>query len=217
MSEYYTWDNIVDIPKKPGIYAWYFSPDLTKYDVERLIDDLNCLRDKTGDKKAQQKLVIDFLNRNIFDYYSNSPYLAIIEGALKPTYKGELEQSMQPSVNLIDRILDKPDRLKSLRNILRSLHPMFGNPIYLGQSKNLNIRIGDHKKQIQKYKNQGLYDRDQEDDEANRNTFASEICQRKLPVTRLVVATHVIEYDGGEYIDIENILNRMYYPIFGRN
>jgi hypothetical protein len=214
MSEYYKWENIVDIPEKPGIYAWYFSPDLTNYDIEKLINDL---RGETKDGQARRELVIKFLNKNIFSYYSNLPYMVIIEGSLKPTYKGQLEQATQPSVDLIDRILERPQRLKSLQNILAGLHPMFGNPIYVGKSSNLNIRIKEHKKQIQRYKNRGLYDRYPENEEAEKNTFASEICKRNLPVARLVVATHVVEYSDCEYTDIENILNRMYYPIFGRN
>jgi hypothetical protein len=75
MSEYYKWENIVDIPEKPGIYAWYFSPDLTNYDIEKLINDL---RGETKDGQARRELVIKFLNKNIFSYYSNLPYMVII-------------------------------------------------------------------------------------------------------------------------------------------
>ena len=48
-------------------------------------------------------------------------------------------------------------------------------------------------------------------------SFAERIQARKIPPARLFVVTEIVEGDTGAFLDIENVLNRLHFPLLGRN
>lgn len=211
--ELYEWAEIVNVPSKPGVYAWYYRPELTEFDLEETINRLqsNC---KSGNEADGKKVVETFLAEKIFQYFQEDPYRVKLEGPLKPRYKGELRHAPFPSPALIDRIIENPDRLRTIKEVLETSSPEFASPIYIGMSENLGERLEQHRKLIQKCRENKLEKRSGDSREHN---FAFQICQRNIVPTRLFVAVRIIDGLDNRYVDIENILNRIHYPLFGRN
>lgn len=85
------WADIVNAPALPGVYAWYYSPEITDYDLEQTITQLKACRDT--DRSAAEELVRAALDSRIFKHFREDPYQALIEGPLKPTYTGTLEHT----------------------------------------------------------------------------------------------------------------------------
>ena len=44
-----------------------------------------------------------------------------------------------------------------------------------------------------------------------------EVCRRNILPAQLFVVINIIKDNGKRYIDLENILNRIHYPLLGRN
>ena len=55
------------------------------------------------------------------------------------------------------------------------------------------------------------------DIESGDHSFALEIVTRRLVPTRLFVAIKTIPTDDNDYVDIENILNRINFKLICRN
>lgn len=211
------WADIVNAPALPGVYAWYYSPEITDYDLEQTISRLKEYRD--ADRSAAEALVRETLDNRVFRHFREDPYKAVIEGPLKPTYTGTLEHMFRISSGLVGRIVDDPDRLRTIRNVLDMSAPMFASPLYMGMAKDLRIRLATHKSLIERYRRHHRQEAEPiRDTEAG---FAWQIAKRKIPPDRLIVFTcttaATTAADDKTAVDIENILNRVYYPILGRN
>lgn len=208
------WADIASAPTAPGVYAWYYSPQITDYDLEAAIADIRAKReDHRADAECTARTLLD---ERIFKQFREEPYKAVVEGPLKPTYSGSLEHAFEVSAGLISRLVQDPERLRSLRNILDQSAPMFASPLYIGMSFNLRERLSRHKSLIEKYRVARLNEtRPQRNSDAG---FAWQIAKRQVPPDRLFVFTCVISVDDEDTaIDIEHVLNRLYYPILGRN
>lgn len=207
------WADIVNAPALPGVYAWYYSPEITDYDLEQTISRLKECRET--DRSTAEALVRETLDNRVFRHFREDPYQAVIEGPLKPTYSGTLEHTFRVSGGLVQRIVDDPDRLRTIRNVLDMSAPMFASPLYMGMATELRTRLATHKSLIERYRR--LH---RQEAEPARNTdagFAWQIAKRKIPPDRLIVFTCTTAADDKTAVDIENILNRIYYPILGRN
>jgi hypothetical protein len=207
------WADIVNAPALPGVYAWYYSPEITDYDLEQTISRLKECRD--ADRSGAEALVRETLDNRVFRHFREDPYQAVIEGPLKPAYTGTLEHTFRVSGGLVQRIVDDPDRLRTIRNVLDMSAPMFASPLYMGMATELRTRLATHKSLIERYRR--LH---RQEVEPARNTdagFAWQIAKRKIPPDRLIVFTCTTPADDKTAVDIENILNRIYYPILGRN
>ena len=207
------WADIVNAPALPGVYAWYYSPEITDYDLEQTIAQLKACRDI--DRPAAQALVRTTLDNRIFKHFREDPYQARIEGPLKPTYTGTLEHTFEVSSGLVQRIVEDPDRLRTIRDVLDMSAPMFASPLYMGMAGELRTRLATHKALIERYRR--LH---RQGDEPARNSdagFAWQVAKRRIPPDRLIVFTCTTAADDKTAVDIENILNRIYYPILGRN
>ena len=212
-TERYEWAEIVNVPNKPGVYAWYYRLELTKLDLEKTIDEIQSNREN-GDKEQVKKMVQTFLDKRIFQYFQEDPYKVLVRGPLKPYYEGELRHNPSPSDALIDRIIEDPDRLRTIKEVLEASSPELASPLYIGMSKNLGRRLEQHRRLIDKYRENRLETYSGESQDQN---FAFQICQRNILPTRLFVAVRIINGPDNRYVDIENILNRIHYPLFGRN
>ena len=91
---------------------------------------------------------------------------------------------------------------------------MFASPIYLGMSDNLRNRLAGHKALIERYRSPNM--RRGRPGTADAG-FAWQVAQRRIPPERLFVYTCVTESGSGIELDLENVLNRIFYPILGRN
>lgn len=222
----YPWNQITNIPVKPGVYAWYYLPEITDYDLHNTIEKLNTLKEK-ADLELASELVQDFLYKNIFRYFEEEPYNASLTGALKPKYEGKLEHKPSISQSLIERIVEIPERLATIKKVLEVSAPDFASPLYIGMSNKLGKRLKAHQKLIEKYRSENLSeDRPQvlnsvkirENQEFYDKSFALEVCRRNIPPSRLFVIVNILDEEiDKNYLDIENILNRIHYPLLGRN
>lgn len=217
----YQWQEISDIPKEPGVYAWYFSPEITDFDLSKTIQSLHSLKEERNFDLAK-KTVQDFLSKNIFRYFEEDPYEALLNGSMKPKYQGKLHHIPTLSSSLIDRILEEPERLKSVKTVLANSAPYFASPLYIGMAEKLGKRLMQHKKLIEKYRSElliedGLRLSPEHLDDYN-HSFAFEVCKRQIIPSRLFVAVNILQdKELKQYVDIENILNRIHFPLFGRN
>lgn len=207
------WADIVNAPALPGVYAWYYSPEITDYDLEQTISRLIAYRDT--DRVAAEELVRTTLDSRIFQHFREEAYRANIEGPLKPTYTGTLEHTFKVSAGLVGRIVDDPDRLRTIRDVLDMSAPNFASPLYMGMAGELRSRLATHKTLIEKYRRL-----QRQGEEPVRNSdagFAWQVAKRRIPPDRLIVYTCTTAADAKTAVDIEHILNRIYYPILGRN
>lgn len=212
--EKYLWADLANAPAEPGVYAWYYSPQITDYDLDAAISSIKSK--KAEDRTEAERSAETLLDERIFKHFREEPYRAVIDGPLKATYSGPLEHTFEISSGLVSRLVDDPERLRSLRNILDRSAPIFASPLYIGMSVNLRARLGKHKSLIEKYR---LAHRKETLPQRNSEAgFAWQIAKRQVPPDRLVVFTCIIgNGDENAAVDIENVLNRLYYPILGRN
>lgn len=210
----YKWNNIssANIQNKPGIYAWYYDITLSKPDINRLIEKLN---NKDNDGYTDKKLEVQvFLEKHLFGYFRESPYEAKLNGSLMPTFQGRLSHVDSVSNSLVERVLDEPSILFEVKAILAETSLFFSSPIYIGMSDDLYSRVTKHKILIEKFKreqvtNQNFTDRDE--------SFAARIVARGMIETRLILVVKYTEGNNNISNITENILNRINYPILGRN
>lgn len=208
----FKWEEVGDVPSKPGIYAWYYELTITLYDINRVTEQVTSYRD-AGDLLKAENLINKFLHDFVFQYFAEDPYRASIGGPLKPKYEGKLKHISETSDALISRIVENPERLHTIREILSGSVPTFGSPIYIGMSSNLRRRISTHKRLITKLRSTESANFGTERDQS----FAHRVAERDLIPTRLRVAVKELSSSESEYVDAENILNRINFPILGRN
>ena len=214
-SKVLNWSEVSRCPESPGIYAWYFRPELTDHDIHKLIESINSGSDESI------RVVEDFFHERLFKYFRQKPYKVKLSGSLKPNYEGNIEHIQKISSGLIERIIEKPDRLFAIRDLLQKSTPMFASPLYVGMSKNLKYRISQHCSFIKQLRERSsnpfanTYQFNITDEERN---FAERVVEKELPSSRLFLTYQVTDStDENIHVDLENIINRIYYPIFGRN
>lgn len=210
----YSWHEIGDVPAQPGVYAWYYTPEITSFDLEHVMAEVESL--KTCDSLVSAKNAVrTFLDDSVFRYFREQPYSAQLRGPLKPRYEGRIEHVPTLSESLLDRIVEEPARLATIREVLETSAPLFASPIYIGMAEKLRFRLKRHKTLIEKYGE--LPDLGSSEEDQRDQSFAREIRTRNIPPSRLFVVARVISGPSGSYVDIENILNRIHYPLLGRN
>lgn len=216
--EIYEWTEIASAPNVPGVYAWYFNLEITQFDLDNTIRTLEKLRDMENKVEARQT-VHEFLQRIIFRFFKEEPYSAVLKGPLKPHYKGILEHQSSLSDTLVDRIIEDPNRLFTMKRVLESSAPRFANPIYIGMAHKLRDRLKTHKQLIERYREKRLnrVGTPGGENKSPDQSFAYQVCEREILPSRLFVVVQRLEDCGNHYVDIENILNRIYYPLLGRN
>ncbi len=205
------WADIGNAPEASGVYAWYYSPEITDFDLDSTIKAVQSAPERTEAERAVRSL----LDSRLFHHFREEPYTAAISGPLKPAYTGALEQESAASASLISRLASEPERLRTIRDVLAKSAPMFTSPLYIGMAAVLRVRLAHHKKLIEKFRT--VMPRDGQTNQSSDAGFAWQVAKRKIPPERLIVYTYSILSDDGTAVDIENILNRICYPILGRN
>jgi hypothetical protein len=208
------WSDLAAAPPSAGVYAWYYQPEIADFDLNTAISSVIAWRDT--DRAAAERIIRETLNDRLFRYFREDSYQTVIEGPLKPTYKGSLEHAFEVSGGLVSRIVEQPERLRDIRNILRNSAPNFASPLYIGMSSNLRSRLNTHKSLIERYRSLRL--RETPQPRESDAGFAWQVAKREISPDRLLVFTYATDTsDDGLAVDVENILNRLYYPILGRN
>ncbi|HYC06242.1 MAG TPA: hypothetical protein VED40_23340 [Azospirillaceae bacterium] len=198
----------------PGVYAWYFSPEITDYDLECLVSDIESLK-AVGDNKGAASLLAEFMLSNVFSYFAEQPYQATLTGPLMPKYTGTIHHAPALSPDLVARLVDEPSRLLTLKRVLEGSAPYFSSPLYIGMSDSLRTRLMQHKRLIERLQDAPAASEGFAED--RDHSFAREVVARGMPTARLFVIAEVIDTSDRSYVDVENILNRIHYPLLGRN
>jgi hypothetical protein len=207
-----TWSEIDLAPETPGVYAWYSRLVISKADIDAIVKRVNEAK-LTNDAKAREE-VENALDRFIFNPYRETPYQVTLRGQLKPKFNGEVAHEPGRSESLVGRLAKNPERFRAIADILKTAAPWFTAPLYIGMAINLRSRLKQHKNKIIELRDtQGL---GTVDDMAEAG-FANQVFARNFDPTNLFVHIAEVNVDTGEHNDLENILNRINYPIFGRN
>lgn len=208
------WKNIHEAPRAEGIYAWYYQPDVTTFDVNKVIADI---KQCNANGEPEKALVIgeEFLLKRIFGYFKYEPYDVVLSGQLMPSFTGRVLNEQTVSKTFLTKIVSEPERLVPIQQYLKGAAPLFSSPLYIGKSDSLNMRLTTHKNLILKYRTMptgALNDEDNED-----TSFAKRVVAREIPPERLFVITYEITVGNNIHVDMEHIFNRISYPILGRN
>ena len=200
-------------PQTSGVYAWYSSLRIGARDLHDFEQTVIEIRD---DRAKAVVYVEERLNSLLFKKYREDDYQIVLQGALKPKYEGDARHVPRPSTNLVERLIDDPSRLKIVAEAIGTAAPYFTAPLYIGMAKNLRERLGRHKQLIET-----LYDslrsRNGIEIKDNDAGFARQIVARGFDPMTLFVYVHEVDVKTNEQVDVESILNRINFPIFGRN
>ena len=211
-EELLSFKEVPDVDSKPGLYAWYLKIKPGKGNTKSPENFL----------KALKKITEQF-------YY---PALAMqLQGHLGLNWKGKLkhiwyghdEHSFSDSI----KMLNHPEEREILSDILELTVPLLTGPLYIGVSKNLQVRLKQHTQLIQAYQEDitqlSPINIDGDESLENDKNFAQRIVERKIDPNHLVVGViyvcpphHSTERIHTAVKSAENLLNRMFYPILGR-
>lgn len=207
-----SWSEIDTAPETSGIYAWYAKLSISKADISDAINRVSSAK-LIGIIAAREE-VDQTLERFIFGPYRESPYEVLLRGQLKPKYGGEISHEPVKSESLINRLVENPERLSIIADVLKIASPSFTAPLYIGMATNLRKRLRQHSTKISELRE---FRNTSDMLESNEAGFAKQVAARNFDPTNLFVQIAEIPVDSTEHNDIENILNRINYPIFGRN
>lgn len=206
------WHEIDLAPETPGIYAWYSRLAISKADIDAVIKRITEAQ-LSGEARARDE-VEDALERFIFAPYRETPYQVTLRGQLKPKFSGEVTHEPSKSESLVARLASSPERFSAISEILKHAAPWFTAPLYIGMAVNLRTRLRQHRNKIVELRDlqgHGAID------DASEAGFANQVVARNFDPTNLFVHVAEVNIDSSEHNDLENILNRINYPIFGRN
>lgn len=207
-----SWSEIELAPMSSGIYAWYSHLSLSKADISAVISRIE-LAKQDSVQRARQEVEVA-LDKFIFNPFKESPYEVILRGQLKPRFGGEISHEPMKSDSLVNRLAENPERFRIIADVLKIASPSFTAPLYIGMAVNLRKRLRWHRNKIDELRNQkNIFD---VGDTAEAG-FANQVVARNFDPTNLFVHIAEVDVDTSEHNDLENILNRINYPIFGRN
>ena len=215
----FRFDEINQAPEGAGIYAWYYRIEVSDKDIALCISSV-----ESAQVTKRAEIVRDFLERRIFRYFKESPYTVQLSGQLKPKFSGQVANDTMVSSSLVSRLAEDPRRLEGIKQALLASIPLFSSPIYIGIAESLCSRLRQHKKLIEAFRQAEAislpyFEEDNKSQEAYRDhCFAKEVTSlRQFNVSDLQVFVLPLSIDPKIRIDVENILNRIYFPLCGRN
>jgi len=211
-SAIYGWEEVARIPKRSGLYAWYYAPLISQIDIDGLQEKIR----ESVDDKQRHDAVRKFLEDRVFASFLDSAFSARISGSLKPQYSGVLEHEVNVSTALIERIVDDPNRLSAIGRLFDSEFALLASPLYIGMAKNLNVRVAQHRGLVLRRRESNFDWLAENDEEVADRSFAESVVSRSLVPYRLSVAVMLFE-SADAILDLENVLNRIFFPILGRN
>ncbi len=164
------------------------------------------------DASRKREIVKLFLDDHIYRPLSEPPYEAVISGPLKPTYSGSMRHEPSITNDLLDRFAEQPKALKDLAELFSGQIFLISSPLYIGMASNLRKRLSSHRRLIEQLRTNEDLDVQTDGD----GSFARTIVERKMRPNRLVVCIQGVE-SIGKISNLENVLNRVFFPVFGRN
>ena len=203
-------------PQTSGVYAWYSSLTIWRSDLVEFEHRVNELK---GNRDQVYKYVEERLDSLVFRKYREDNYEITFWGPLKPKYQGEARHLSPASSSLIERLIDDPTRLQIIAYSVENAVPFFTAPLYIGMARNLRERLTKHKSLIDSlYDSQNSNKSKQTLDPKDGDVgFARQVVARGFDPMSLVVYVQEVDVRTNEHIDVESILNRINFPIFGRN
>ena len=215
--EFLPWATLGDAPNEPGLYAWYYRPRLAPAVVEGLIAAIEG-EDGAGTGAASARIRA-FLEAQVFTRLKAPPYTASLSGPLRPSYEGQLEMKSAVSDSLVERLAAEPRRLRGIAAALADMAPHFATPLYIGMARRLRDRLAQHKQRILDIAQaQAEFGGSEPEDRGHAAdaSFAREVARRGIPYTALWVAVGRLP-EIADPVDVENALNRLNHPLFGKN
>lgn len=199
-----------------GVYAWYCRFDLSERDISDCIEYLATLpHDRVP------AALTEFLHKQLFSKFAEAPYRVTVAGKLKPRYEGTVPHVPHVSKSLIERIVDDPGLLRELARVLRIAAPEFASPIYIGSAARLRTRLATHVRLMRKYRELMCELQEAPSDAASDaadHSFAHEaMVVRRLDPNDLWVSVLPTPLAFSAAVPLENVLNRINYPLCGRN
>jgi hypothetical protein len=219
-TKQFRFNEVASAPDTPGVYAWYYRIELTDRDISVCIADVEA----QTDFESKKTIIRSFLDRRLFRYYKDQGYSVELSGPLKPRYSGKVEHKPDISSSLISRVAESPTRLHAIKNTLKLAVPQFASPIYIGVAKQLRGRLMQHVRLIESLQQirssaiaSGSVISPTSEEDENDHKFAYEVTMlRDFATSSLVVNTFELSVDSAIRYDLENILNRINYPLCGR-
>jgi hypothetical protein len=212
-----SWGLLHQAPAGPGIYSWYYKPTITDFDLQEAIAEIR-RRKEADDDAGALATVRELLRSHVLEYFRQDDYSVRLAGPLKAPHYGSATHQQDPSEGLLRRIADDPERLYPLREILRATTPYFASPLYVGMSDSLKSRLQTHKQLIHRLRDAGLSVPDIGGAQPEDAGFAKRVVARRIPPDQLMVAyCEIPTLHSDLHTDAENLLNRMFYPVLGRN
>jgi hypothetical protein len=206
-----------EAPAAPGIYAWYYEPLIGDFDIDHTIAATK-ERLAEGDQVGAQREIETLLIERVLSHFRHDSFDIVLSGPLKPRHAGLAEHVQRVSPSLLKRLVENPDRLKALRDLIARSAPYFSSPLYIGTADNLRIRLGDHRKFIEKFRSKEFHSNETDPPSGDEVAgFARRVVSRKISPDQLFVMVCEIAGTDKLHVDAENFLNRLYHPILGRN
>jgi hypothetical protein len=208
-----SYQDIAIAPTGTGVYAWYSSIYIGKRDLETFENEV---KDRRNQPEQAMQYVNETLDGLIFKRYQEDDYNVTIRGALKPKYEGTARHMPSAPKTLVSRLIEQPERLALIAEALGNAAPYFTAPLYIGMAQNLRDRLMRHKSMIdvQLDQTRSKAVTDLGDGDAG---FAKQVVARGFDPMSLFVYVQELDVKNNEQVDLESILNRINFPIFGRN
>jgi hypothetical protein len=220
-TQLFRFSEITGAPTSPGVYAWYYRLELTDKDIADCIESIEL----EPSEEIRHEIIRAFLDVHLFRYYKEVPYFVSLSGKLKPRYEGLLAHHVDMSTSLIKRLAETPANLYEIKRTLKLAIPQFSSPIYIGVAKCLRDRLMQHVhliNSLQHLQASGaitvMPDAEADNDDDRDHKFAYEVSLiRGFRPSCLIVNTLDLPVNDSIRYDLENILNRINYPLCGRN
>jgi hypothetical protein len=205
------------VPMRAGIYAWY---------GRIVVPDPD--RARATDTAGLESLV----REQIFARFQRQPYDITLSAALEPRFRGRVlhsPESLPPADGSADAISRAADAVSDF--LARSFAPAFSAPIYVGKAvkQPLSSRIAQHLAGLREYlgrsaeyletQRRGLLEDPMslDPEEIDAHSFAIEAAVRRFSPSRLFLVTYAPPTINPADIGLlENVVNRINYPICGR-
>ena len=215
LNELFSFERVPDVKAKPGLYAWYLRIRVGRSNIGSPQNFSNAL------KKITEQIRHPTLTMQLDGHFNLN-----MKGDLKHIWYGH---SKLPFTENFQEMLNHHEERELISNILDLAVPLLTCPLYIGVSKNLQQRLQTHTRLIEKYGKKHQEDSTPEDlvdspgSLRNDKDFAERIVDRNIDPNHLMVGVTYVNHPNFSLEKIrktvettETLLNRMFYPIFGR-
>ena len=95
------WSELSDVGADPGVYAWYYTPRISGFDLIQVTDRIRT----AGDTESARSIVKKFQERHIFQPFVETPYNVSFFGPLKAKYVGTAEHQPEITKSPVERLI----------------------------------------------------------------------------------------------------------------